>query len=642
MILAESIRWTPQVHQVLRFYPTAIKSRNWPEIARLANAGELEAAKELASRGESNRGIRARNVMARNLAIERGEFLRRIANMEKALRAMTDAYGERLTQRVISMGDDYSKLRSFNDVLHDETVSLRKSMRIWINAGIRDAARMGYRHMGNALIPIFKANREAAEREILADRAIYEGKLAFGLTVGFAARAKATVSAADVTDDLAKIIRLVTKRNLAGLNPSERVWELTTRAEQDLKRIVANGMAAGDNPAVTARKLKKYISPRVARATELGIETGPGVYRSPYKNAMRLARTEMNRTYTQATVNFTKQKPWMQGVDIVLSPVHSDADDCDGLAAGGPYSPEEAGELLPAHPHCITGDMRVGILEGVAALRSVYSGEIFEVCMADGRRLSITANHMMFTRRGFVKAQSLVEGDEILDGSGIDWQTLHGPNNHRMPARAADVFEALCKTRGMASIGMPVSSEHLHGDGRFCDGNVDIVRTDCLLRKRIDAASVQADSQLRFRAAYSTLPPFPGESQLREVFRRIACAFAYPMRGLGIAAAPRPAFSGHPNSLRLRWGTQSDTEMDETISNARTRISDSFADLLNRFAGTISAEKIILINRSAVVRAPVFDFHTENSVYLIEGLVSSNCMCRIVPRIDPKYLGEEE
>lgn len=292
---------------------------------------------------------KATAIMARRIRIERVELFQRVASAEKSLRAMLNHFTKEITSEVEDKAHSGKNAKRISDVIHREAVLLRASLRIWINAAIRDSAKMGFRHIGDALLPLFKKNREAVEQVILADRVLYESAVRFGIGLG----AVSVATTATKWDTLQKRLVKQTKKNLAGLSPSDRVWDLTTRAEQDLKRMVVNGIANSENPAVIARRIRKYISPTVQDASELGVSPGAGVYRSPYRNAMRLARTEMNRTYTKAQAAFANDKPWVQGVEITLSPNHTDADECDDLASGGPYSADEAGQLIPAHPHCM-------------------------------------------------------------------------------------------------------------------------------------------------------------------------------------------------------------------------------------------------------------------------------------------------
>jgi len=291
-------------------------------------------------------------IIAKRIRNERVELFSRLAQAEKALRAMLGAFTISVTGKVKAKGSSLNNVRQISAHLHSAVVVLRGSLRVWMNALIRDAVKMGFRHPGDALKPIFKANQEAIS-DIITEQALFEARLSFGLSGLGNAQPGIKTSSAKWTAIGQRIIQNVAKKNLQGLTVSERIWELTTRTEQDLKRIIANGIAQGRSPYEIAKSIESYVSPSVGSADQLGIQTGPGVYRSPYKNAMRLARTETNRAYTQASANFYQNKPWVSEVDVTLSPDHDVPDECDDLAEGGPYTPDEAQGLIPAHPHCM-------------------------------------------------------------------------------------------------------------------------------------------------------------------------------------------------------------------------------------------------------------------------------------------------
>lgn len=349
--ITEAMHWSPNLRRIVNLFPAIVKSKNWPDISLLANGGDFEAARELAAKSEVNADVERRNIVARKLRIVRVELFARIARAERDLRAMTTSYAKNVSSHVIKHGRDLSGLPSIRRFLHDETVGLRRSMNSWLLAIIKDGAKMGFRHAGDALLPIFRDNQEATT-DIIAGQALFEAKLSFSLKKDFASRAKTSTTGGVWMDRQARIIKRITKTNLQGLTPSERVWELTTRTETDLKRLITNGVAAGDSPYVIAKRIEQYVAPTVGAADALGISNGPGVYRSPYRNAMRVARTETNRAYTQASAEFAMQKDWVKGMQITLSPAHAVEDECDDHA-GDVVTPEEFASLVPFHPHCM-------------------------------------------------------------------------------------------------------------------------------------------------------------------------------------------------------------------------------------------------------------------------------------------------
>jgi hypothetical protein len=293
-------------------------------------------------------------VIAKRLRLQRVELFARLSQAEKALRAMLGAFAKSITDRVISRGDSLAGLKPINQTVHDQVVLLRMSMKVWMNALIRDAVKMGIRHPGDALKPVFRHNQEMLA-DIISEQALWEARLSFGMDSGFANRTdpNVKVSSAKWTAISQQVIRNIAKKNLQGLTVSERIWDLTSRTEADLKRIIGNAIGQGLSPYKIAKSVEKYVSPSVGQADDLGIQSGPGVYRSPYRNAMRLARTETNRAYTQATAKFAENKPWVIGMQVTLSPEHDQFDECDDLANGDVLTPDEFASTIPAHPHCM-------------------------------------------------------------------------------------------------------------------------------------------------------------------------------------------------------------------------------------------------------------------------------------------------
>lgn len=86
--------------------------------------------------------------------------------------------------------------------------------------------------------------------------------------------------------------------------------------------------------------------------------TGRGVYRSSYKNAMRLARTETNMAYRAADCERWKSMEFVRGFRVVLSKNHPCEDICNDLSADSENDTSGKGEYPKGfvfkgwHPHC--------------------------------------------------------------------------------------------------------------------------------------------------------------------------------------------------------------------------------------------------------------------------------------------------
>lgn len=160
------------------------------------------------------------------------------------------------------------------------------------------------------------------------------------------------------------------KRN--GFTLSERVWNLSRNAKKEIEIILQNGIKEGKSASEISKSLKGYLNEperlfRRVRNKETGelelskaaqkYRPGQGVYRSAYKNAMRLARTEIKAAYHEAQWNAAQNNPLIVGWKIVLSNNHTTLingkpvpfkDICDELVGEYPKSFKFRGW----HPQC--------------------------------------------------------------------------------------------------------------------------------------------------------------------------------------------------------------------------------------------------------------------------------------------------
>lgn len=183
----------------------------------------------------------------------------------------------------------------------------------------------------------------------------------------------------DICDEAVKAHRAKGKTGHAfanasrgGMNISTRVWNLTGNAKQELEIIIQNGILEGKSPDEVSRSLKGYLNEpnalfRRVRNKETGrlelseaarkYHPGQGVYRSAYKNARRLAVTEMNAAFRRAEWESYQNNPLITSYEIRLSNNHTVVingklrtlyDICDVLAGVYP----KTFLWMGWHPHC--------------------------------------------------------------------------------------------------------------------------------------------------------------------------------------------------------------------------------------------------------------------------------------------------
>lgn len=154
------------------------------------------------------------------------------------------------------------------------------------------------------------------------------------------------------------------KRKDYGLNLSDRVWKYTEKFKSEIEMGLDTGIRAGLPASEMARDLKQYLQypDKLFRRVRdqhgnlqlskpaAAFHPGQGVYRSSYKNAMRLTRTETNMAYHAANHERHQQWDFIVGIEVRLTnnPGHV-TDICDELKGKYPKTFKFTGW----HPHCM-------------------------------------------------------------------------------------------------------------------------------------------------------------------------------------------------------------------------------------------------------------------------------------------------
>lgn len=132
-------------------------------------------------------------------------------------------------------------------------------------------------------------------------------------------------------------------RKETGMNLSRRVWNLTQQFKSELELALELGMGEGKSAAALSRDVRKYLvepnklfrrvrdksgALRLSKAAA-AYHPGHGVYRSSYKNALRMTATENNIAYRTADHNRWQALPFVIGIEIHISNNHPTEDICD-------------------------------------------------------------------------------------------------------------------------------------------------------------------------------------------------------------------------------------------------------------------------------------------------------------------------
>lgn len=159
-----------------------------------------------------------------------------------------------------------------------------------------------------------------------------------------------------------------------GINLSARIWNVEGAGRDAINNVIMQGIADGDSAWNIAKKLEEFLGAgqdcprwtstrlygRTASDKSAGDTTGllsgndcDG--RGVSYNALRLARTEIQKAHALATDKALMAQPWVEKEQCHLSAAHPETDECDDVIANG-----EDGKGIyavgtieyPLHPHC--------------------------------------------------------------------------------------------------------------------------------------------------------------------------------------------------------------------------------------------------------------------------------------------------
>ncbi|MFA6974004.1 MAG: hypothetical protein WC238_04695 [Parcubacteria group bacterium] len=156
-------------------------------------------------------------------------------------------------------------------------------------------------------------------------------------------------------------------RKQAGMNLSDRVWRITNEHKVNLEMAIDMSLYDGKSAQLLSQDIRQslnepnrlYRRVRDARGNlhlskaAQSYHSGQGVYRSSYKNAMRVARTEHNLAYRYSDFYRTVQLDFVVGFEVHLSNNHTlngvpFVDVCDELKGKYPKGFKFGGW----HPQC--------------------------------------------------------------------------------------------------------------------------------------------------------------------------------------------------------------------------------------------------------------------------------------------------
>ncbi len=192
-----------------------------------------------------------------------------------------------------------------------------------------------------------------------------------------------------------------------GLNLSQKVWKYTGDLRTELENAISVSMGEGVSAATMSRRVRQYLRVpdklfrrvkgkdgklHLSKAAK-AYHPSRGVYRSSYKNAMRLTRTETNMAYRMADEDRWQRMDFVVGYEVKTSNNHPEPDICDDLKGKYPKGFVFKGW----HPQC-----RCRIVPILATKGEFINLQRIAISGGDARGF-VSKNHVASVPSGFTK-----------------------------------------------------------------------------------------------------------------------------------------------------------------------------------------------------------------------------------------------
>lgn len=151
-------------------------------------------------------------------------------------------------------------------------------------------------------------------------------------------------------------------RTKKGLTVSQRIWNHSRNARDEMLNLIQTGLAAGRDAVKVARDLERYVRNGARTLAEdypnMMARMKKRVPKDLCYEALRLARSEYSNAFFEGTYSRGRVNPSYTGVRWMLSDAHEIYDICDELANAdlynmGPGVYPAGEEPTYAHPQCM-------------------------------------------------------------------------------------------------------------------------------------------------------------------------------------------------------------------------------------------------------------------------------------------------
>ncbi len=290
--------------------------------------------------------------------------------------------------------------------------------------------------------------------------------------------------------------------------------------------------------------------------------------------------------------------------------------------------------------NCFVGETKVASdSDVVRSYKHKYNGKIISIKTAGGVQFSCTPNHPILTPNGWIAAELLNNGDNILVTFGE--QNVFGGVNpdikHRFP-RIDAIHNLFNVSGGERAVGVSVD---FHGD--VATSNVEIVTQERLLGNVRYSSGRNGIDKFLLKLSNKTL------SSLGSLFEHFWSVCKTSFGFIGCKCKSLPFFKcGISHSCEHGFGTIANSDGVLTEYSINDLPADTVIDgeLLDRLSSKVFIDTIVSVDVS-VLSTHVYNLQTENGYYFVNSIIphgaeksngifaiAKNCRCTLVAKVN--------
>ncbi len=397
---------------------------------------------------------------------------------------------------------------------------------------------------------------------------------------------------------------------------AESVKTILDTQIESMRTLIAKGVEDGLSTPQIAKVIRQFytdnasfLAMRVAR-TETAMSAGYG-----QSEAARQMGADSRRWLSSRDDRVRSDHQAMDGETVGINDKYSNGMSFVGDPAGGPEN------II----NCILPDNSIRVSGLLAASRASYEGTALELITEKGNRITITPNHPILTDRGFVFAQQLRPDDNLICDNFQEGMVRVNKNITNIPTTIEQIFSSLNSLLAHSkSVGSTVFD--FHGDGRFIDGDINIV----VVNRKLGGAFESPLFKPACNDSLCDMNILPGSlfgNSPLDTFSRSAFHASDSSVSSGSAgSALLRSHEGHRHNIGLADISRFDTSFDKTPSDYSPIYSDLSRQFLLRFASLITTDKVVDI-RDFNYSGHVYDLQSLLGLYTCNGIFVKNCRC---------------